>query len=216
MVYRFVVIFGILLSGQARASEVLEDIIDDLCGGCGLGEILNDTRNELRTSVPFYDEAEDLIVASLSIFTHEYTERVAPLLCAMIRVSRDRAVQAGTQPVPREIYARFHSVFGRDFLDDIEYRIGQDDELSIQAMVFPLGADAITLDHMIVFSNRADAEDLWMWAHELEHVKQVRRYGLDGFCEAYLQDFLSLEEEADEVADHLAAQRRTVTAGSLD
>jgi hypothetical protein len=216
VIYRFVVIFGILLSGQARASEVLEDIIDDLCSGCGLGEILNDTRNELRTSVPFYSEAEDLLVASIGIFTHEYTERAAPLLCAMIRVSRDRVVEAGTQPIPSEIYARFHSVFGQDLLNDVEYRIGQDDELSIQAMLFPLGADAITLDHVIVFSSRADAEDPWMWAHELEHVKQVRRYGLDGFCKAYLQDFLSLEEDADEVADHLATQRRTVTAGSLD
>ena len=205
MIYSIVVIFVILFSVQATAGEVLEDMIDDLCSSCELNEILSNAHRELKNSVPIYSETKDLLVDGVNTLMREYTEHAASLICVAVREFRDQAVRAGTQSIPNEIYDRFRPFFGQDLLNDIEYRIGQDDELSIQTILFPLGASAITLDHVIVFRSHEYADNLWMWAHELEHVRQVRRYGLDGFCEVYVQDFLSLEEEADKVADHLAA-----------
>jgi hypothetical protein len=202
-------------SGQAIAGGILADAVDGLCGDCGLGEVVEDAQRKIMQAFPISREAEEVIAKGIERLEREgIAESAAPLICAAIRESRDSAQRAGTQPIPKDLYDQLSFYFGSELLNRIEYRIGEEGDLSLQTVFFPLGVTALTLDHVIVFRSRTSADDLWLWAHELGHVQQVERSGLDGFCAAYLQDFLALEEEADRVADDLTARRRTVGAGS--
>jgi hypothetical protein len=37
-----------------------------------------------------------------------------------------------------------------------------------------------------------------LWAHELAHVQQYRKWGIDGFARRYIQDYLAVEQEAED------------------
>ena len=47
-----------------------------------------------------------------------------------------------------------------------------------------------------------------MWAHELAHVEQYRRMGVDGFAAAYITDWRAIEREATRRADRVTAAIR--------
>lgn len=58
------------------------------------------------------------------------------------------------------------------------------------------GAAAITLEDVIVFKDSASGFDPVLWAHELTHVLQYRRLGVEGFANLYTVAWNSLESEA--------------------
>jgi hypothetical protein len=55
---------------------------------------------------------------------------------------------------------------------------------------------AVTLGDVIVFRDAHLAEDPLLWAHELTHVEQYRRWGVEAFATQYLQQAGVLEDEA--------------------
>jgi len=57
---------------------------------------------------------------------------------------------------------------------------------------------AITLDNIIVFSREPKHENVFFWGHELGHVEQYRRLGIEGFAGRYTVAWRELENEADE------------------
>ena len=61
---------------------------------------------------------------------------------------------------------------------------------------------AMTLGEVIVFRDETRArEDTKLWAHELTHVMQYERWGIEGFAERYLEDSEAVEQEARDNAD---------------
>jgi hypothetical protein len=62
-------------------------------------------------------------------------------------------------------------------------------------------AVAITLDNVIVFADGRYVADLELWAHELTHVEQYSRMGIDGFASRYVQAHWTLENEATDRAN---------------
>jgi Domain of unknown function (DUF4157) len=58
------------------------------------------------------------------------------------------------------------------------------------------GMAAVTLDDTIVFKDSASGFKPDLWAHELIHVLQYRRLGVEGFANIYSFDWNSLEREA--------------------
>lgn len=60
-----------------------------------------------------------------------------------------------------------------------------------------LDEGAVTLDDVVVFSEPKTAQNLWLWAHELTHVEQYKRLGVDGFAVRYATHAAELEREAD-------------------
>ena len=58
------------------------------------------------------------------------------------------------------------------------------------------GAAAITLEDTIVFRDQASGFDPRLWAHELIHVLQYRRLGVEAFAAVYSASWKSLEDEA--------------------
>ena len=60
----------------------------------------------------------------------------------------------------------------------------------------------------LFFRSDADARhDLKLWAHELTHVEQYRRWGLAGFAARYVADSGAVEREAYANADRFEAWR---------
>jgi hypothetical protein len=77
----------------------------------------------------------------------------------------------------------------------------------LPALAFSYGdATAITLGDVVLFKNELVAEtDLKVWAHELTHVMQYQRWGVEGFTERYVRDSGAVEREAIDNADRFAA-----------
>jgi hypothetical protein len=63
-------------------------------------------------------------------------------------------------------------------------------------------AVAVTLGGVIVFASPDDAssDNLELWEHELTHVEQYQRMGIDAFAQRYVVDYRSLESEAENKA----------------
>lgn len=126
----------------------------------------------------------------------------APLLRDAILRSREEALKAGTQPIPPAIRARLKGYYPEALLDRVRWRAGGGSEVSLQLNVIQYGdRAAITLNEVVVFARAADAQaDAALWAHELLHVDQFRRWGVDGFATRYVHDFRVVEAEADKAA----------------
>jgi hypothetical protein len=122
----------------------------------------------------------------------------AAALANALVASRDAAWEAGTQPMPPRIRQALLAWYPADLLDSIEYRTGITEDASLQSLSMRYGeANAITLIDTIVFADPAEAEtDVALWAHEVKHVEQVRRWGLMGFAQAYVRDHEAVEAEA--------------------
>src|SRR3954453_18520370 len=112
VIYRLAVVFVMFFSGQAIAGSMLGEIIDGLCGNCGLGEALDDTQQEIKQAMLTYKNAEQLIAKGVGRLTGEgFVGGAGPLVCAAIRESRDHATYAGSQAIPDDIYDQLSFYF---------------------------------------------------------------------------------------------------------
>ncbi len=75
------------------------------------------------------------------------------------------------------------------------------------ALAFSYGdAIALTLGEVVLFkSERLAQSDLQLWAHELTHLMQYQRWGIDGFAERYARDSAAVEREAIDNANRFMA-----------
>ncbi len=124
----------------------------------------------------------------------------APLLAALIEHSRDAAVAQGVRPIPDAIRAALAGYVPAATLDRVRWCVACGGKLTLQGGTFLLDeAPAITLDYVVVWQHLADAlGDPSLWAHELEHVMQYRKWGVEGFAARYLRDYEAVEQEAAE------------------
>ncbi len=121
------------------------------------------------------------------------------LLADWITDSRDTALAEGTDAIPAAIRAALNGYVPAEVLDAVRWRIGGGGTLSLQRGMFKLGdSPAITLDNVIVFETQAHVEDPKLWAHELMHVMQFKRWGIAGFASRYVEDHEAIEAEAAE------------------
>ncbi|MFC3310688.1 eCIS core domain-containing protein [Blastomonas aquatica] len=67
---------------------------------------------------------------------------------------------------------------------------------------------AVALNRQVVFSSERLTENVWIWAHELAHVEQYRRMGINRFAAAYISDWQAIEREATDRANAVTAAIR--------
>ena len=165
----------------ASGGNIFQDLYDDV--------IKKPTR-------PLRDIGKDIDRRRRGAMAHA----AAPALANWIRVSRNNAVSAGTDPIPDEIYDHLRNYFPSDVLNAVRYRVGQGHFLNLANSSFNLAdQDAITLEEIIVFrdhSSNGGASDHILWAHELGHVMQYRQWGLNGFARRYLDSWSYVENDA--------------------
>lgn len=133
----------------------------------------------------------------------------AASLANALVLSRDAAWAEGTEPMPPHIREALLAWYPPDLLDSVEYRTGIATDSTLQSLAMRHGdATAITLIDTIVFANPQDAgTNLALWAHEVKHVEQFRRWGLMGFAQAYVRDHETVEAEAYSIGSTVKAFR---------
>ena len=177
---------------QVRAEGYFAHLIEKLCGNCGAGRELDEAHK--RMGSPLDSESglsREAVVATL-----------APLLADAIRQSRDDARDAGTLPMPASIREKLLRVYPFSLLEGVRYRVHDGDPLSVQGASFRFGdANAVTLIDTVIFSSATNAEQsAVIWAHEIKHVEQYRRWGLADFAARYVRDWEAVEKEAYDAA----------------
>lgn len=111
--------------------------------------------------------------------------------------SRAQAVQAGVRPIPPAMRRKLRRYFPAALLRSVRYRVGARPAATMQGLVLDSGRkDAITLINVIVFRTARKARNDELWAHELEHACQFRRWGVAGFVRRYMRNDWAVEWQA--------------------
>lgn len=130
-----------------------------------------------------------------------FARQAAPLLAELIAVGARQADAAGLQPIPPALRHRLARHLGEETVAGVRWRIGFPPGQEFIAHAFALGhAVAVTLGDVVIFLKPDKAEDDFIWAHELAHVRQFREWGAEGFAERYLADWRAVEEQATQAA----------------
>lgn len=176
--------------------------LGDRVGLGNVGRTLDDANRQAKEAVPIYGQAEEAMAgAGRKLISEVAVESAAPVLRNLILASRQDALNAGASPLPSQIIAEFNGFYGPEVLGAF-WRIGQGNELSLQANSFRFGdRAAIALDTVLVFRSFNEANSLWLWAHELAHIEQYRNWGIDDFTKRYIRDYDAIEIAASRRAD---------------
>lgn len=134
---------------------------------------------------------------------------VVPALATTIRLTRDRARASGVRPAPANVIKALSPYFSTATLNQVRWRTPMaQPSMSGLLVHWYFREGAVTLSDVILFSDAGLAQDPGFWAHELTHVEQYRRYGVDGFARRYVNDWESLEREARQRATRIRAELR--------
>lgn len=119
-------------------------------------------------------------------------------LAGLIDAARQQAIADGVRTIPAPIYRSLLGYFPAALLQKCRFATGSSRALTLPALAFSYGdATAITLGDVVLFKREKVAEsDLKAWAHELTHVMQYQRWGIDDFADRYVRDSGSVEQEA--------------------
>jgi hypothetical protein len=110
----------------------------------------------------------------------------------------------GAEAIPGPMEEALAPFFDQDLLGRVRYRVGFPNGISLLGLQRHLrAASAMAFGHVIVFANAVGADDVCLWAHELEHVKQYYHFGIDGFARLYAMDHRSLETPASEQQNYV-------------
>jgi hypothetical protein len=121
----------------------------------------------------------------------------APLADA-IHQERNRAYPQA-HPIPPAIRAQLTPFFQPAVLQSVRYATDWDTTAAGLLPHVLLGngvVQAVTLGDVILFRDTRLAADPLLWAHELTHVEQYRRLGVETFATRYVQQAEVLEQEA--------------------
>lgn len=134
-------------------------------------------------------------------------EALAPAMSRWLAASAETARRGGISPVPPEIRTALAGFVDDATLDRLRHRIGGGGVTSIQALAFlHPHVRAVTLDDaVIVFRDAENAAKPRYWVHEIAHVEQIRRSGLEGFARRYIADAAAVEAEAWALTDRYLA-----------
>ncbi len=122
----------------------------------------------------------------------------AQVLSQLIQSARSQAIADGVQPMPSGVYRGLLGYFPDGLLRNARFSAGRADSIALPSLAFSYGdAAAVTLGDVVLFRDPHKAQtDLKLWAHELTHVLQYQRWGIDGFAERYVRDSKAVEKEA--------------------
>jgi hypothetical protein len=128
-------------------------------------------------------------------------------LAALIDGARRRAIADGVLPLPPGIYRSLLGFFPADLLQKVRFGVGRAEPLDLPSLTFSYGdAVAMTLGEIIIFRSEHQAKtDTRLWAHEMTHVMQYQRWGIEGFADRYVRDSAAVEREAIDNAKRFTA-----------
>ncbi len=131
----------------------------------------------------------------------------ASALTDLIDSTRQQTIADGVRPIPSVIGRSLLGYFPAALLQKCRFATGTVATLTLPGLRFTYGdVTAVTLGDIVLFKLERSAEtDLRLWAHELTHVVQFQRWGVDGFADHYVRDRAALEREANDNAARFVA-----------
>ena len=134
------------------------------------------------------------------------------LLAALIRTGRDAAIAAGVRPAPFEVHRALLGFFPDTLLRKVRHAVGNAGTLGVPGLAWSVSdIEAVTLGDVILFRDARDAAgNAELWAHELTHVVQYERWGIDGFAARYAEDHQAVEQEARDNTERFAKWRKDI------
>ena len=131
----------------------------------------------------------------------------AAALARLIDSARQEAIADGVRPIPPLVYRSLLGYFPAALLQRCRFATGRSRALMLPSLAFSYGdATAITLGDVVLFkADKVAQSDLKVWAHELTHVMQYQRWGIDGFADRYVRDTKAVEQEAIDNANRFIA-----------
>jgi len=101
-------------------------------------------------------------------------------------------------------------------MNQVRYKIGDNGFVNLARLLEQGGAaQAVTLIDVVVFRDQAGAADPSLWAHELAHVDQYRRWGVISFAVRYTRNTNQVEDEAYEKGDGFYAWAQQAHPGHI-
>jgi len=132
-------------------------------------------------------------------------ESGSQVLARAIVYLRDLVLQ-DAKPIPLEVQVKLAPFFPVNILEKVKYSIAWN-PLVRSALRELIETDryslALTLDYVIVFADEGSVDNLWLWAHELTHVQQYARWGVETFARFYIDNHRQVEKEAHEYANQV-------------
>jgi hypothetical protein len=127
-------------------------------------------------------------------------------LALAIRQAKEQARQ-NCSPMPAEVTVRLASFFPADLFPGVCWAVVANGFTLDAFAIHDGGMAAITLEDVVVFRSSQDAADAVLWSHELTHVLQYRRMGVEGFAAVYASGgFDALEQQARQFDQFVAAR----------
>jgi hypothetical protein len=108
-----------------------------------------------------------------------------------IIVCHDAVTASGGQPVPAPLRKILRRWYPDDLLDEVRWTGVREpirDLLNDARMNFEGDTLAITVMDAVIFRNTELAGDGALWAHELYHVQQYRKWGVFGFARKWVEN----------------------------
>lgn len=120
-----------------------------------------------------------------------------PALAAAIRLARAEALRGPVKRLPAALKRTFAPHYSGNALDKARWLVAAPSSpLGRLLARWPVKEGAVTLGEVIVFKTERAARSPLLFAHELVHVEQYRRLGIDGFAQRYSVARTSMEDEA--------------------
>lgn len=132
-----------------------------------------------------------------------------PVLAEAIRHAEWQASRAGAQPIPAAMVQVLAPHFDARLLKSVRWTTGTGRvDLGTFLTEQYMEEGAVALNGQVVFSSERLTRNVWIWAHELAHVEQYRRMGINRFAAAYIADWQAIEREANDRANKVTAAIR--------
>jgi len=125
-------------------------------------------------------------------------------LALAIRAEKE-SIRKNCLPVPPLVAAKLSRFFPSDVFSGVCYAFVRNGFTLSDFAIKDAEMAAITFEDAIVFRDAWAANDPVLWSHELTHVMQYRRLGVEGFAALYPVAFDQLEQEA-RLFDQFAAR----------
>lgn len=118
-------------------------------------------------------------------------------LAVAIKIGRLEALRSGTKPVPDRLERTFRDHYPDEVLDEARWTVAEPGSRLGRVLArWPVQEGAVTLGNVIVFKTDAASRNVRLLAHELVHVDQFRKMGVDEFARRYAKNPEPIEEEA--------------------
>ena len=129
------------------------------------------------------------------------------VLAELIDGARQQAIADGVRPIPATVSRALLGYFPSALLQRCRFATGNSRALTLPALDFAYGdANILTVGDVVLFkTDRLADGNVRLWAHELTHVMQFQRWGVDDFASRYVRDPLAVEQEAIDNADRFGA-----------